>query len=91
MFGRRPANPGREPDKSARHHSARHGRSRMNIELRAKERSQNTRLDIVDCDFHPKLTLDQLKPFLSNQWWSYLQTYGNRSRHGYSRATPIRR
>ncbi len=23
-----------------------------------------------------------MQPFLSNQWWSYLQTYGNRSRHG---------
>ena len=57
----------------------------MNIEVRAKERSQKTRLDIVDCDFHPKLTLEQMKPFLSNQWWSYLQTYGNRSRHGYAK------
>ena len=29
----------------------------MNIEVSARERGQNTRLDIVDCDFHPKLTL----------------------------------
>ena len=43
----------------------------MNIEVRASERAQNTRLDIVDCDFHPKLTLEQMQPFLSNQWWSY--------------------
>ena len=57
----------------------------MNIEVRAKERSQKTTLDIVDCDFHPKLTLEQLRPYLSNQWWSYLQTYGNRSRHGYAK------
>ena len=57
----------------------------MNVEVRAKERSQQTRLDIVDCDFHPKLTIDQLRPYLSNQWWSYLQTYGNRSRHGYAK------
>ena len=47
----------------------------MNIEVRAQERSQKTKLDIVDCDFHPKLTLEQMQPFLSNQWWSYLQTY----------------
>ena len=26
-----------------------------------------------------------MQPFLSNQWWSYLQTYGNRSRHGYAK------
>ena len=26
-----------------------------------------------------------MQPFLSNQWWSYLQTYGNRQRHGYAK------
>jgi uncharacterized protein len=57
----------------------------MNIEVRAKERAQKTKLDIVDCDFHPKLTHEQMKPFLTNQWWSYLQTFGNRSRHGYAK------
>ena len=57
----------------------------MNIEVRARERAQKTKLDIVDCDFHPKLTVEQMRPFLSNQWWNYLQTYGNRSRHGYSK------
>jgi uncharacterized protein len=57
----------------------------MNIEVSARERAQNTRLDIVDCDFHPKLTLEQLQPFLSNQWWNYIQTIGNRSRHGYAK------
>ncbi|MSP44963.1 MAG: amidohydrolase [Xanthobacteraceae bacterium] len=57
----------------------------MNIEVSARERGQNTRLDIVDCDFHPKLTLEQMRPFLTNQWRSYLQTYGNRSRHGYAK------
>lgn len=57
----------------------------MNIEVRARERSSKTRLDIIDCDFHPKITHEQLKPFLSNQWWSYLQTFGNRNRHGYAK------
>ena len=60
----------------------------MNIEVSARERGQNTRLDIVDCDFHPKLTIEQMRPFLSNQWWNYIQTYGNRSRHGYSKGYP---
>jgi len=44
----------------------------MNIEVRARDHGQNTKLDIVDCDFHPKLTIEQMRPFLSNQWWSYL-------------------
>jgi predicted TIM-barrel fold metal-dependent hydrolase len=57
----------------------------MNVEIRARERKTETKLDIVDCDFHPKMTLEQLRPYLSNQWWSYLQTYGNRSRHGYAK------
>jgi predicted TIM-barrel fold metal-dependent hydrolase len=55
----------------------------MNIEVRAPHRSARSKLDIVDCDFHPKLTLAQLRPYLSNQWWNYLETYGNRARHGY--------
>ncbi len=35
----------------------------MNIEVRAC--SQKTKLDIVDCDFHPKLTLEQLQPLVT--------------------------
>jgi len=57
----------------------------MNIEVRARERTQQSTLDIVDCDFHPKLTVEQMRPFLSNRWWDYLQTYGIRSRHGYAK------
>jgi predicted TIM-barrel fold metal-dependent hydrolase len=57
----------------------------MNIEVRARDRAQQTKLDIVDCDFHPKLTVDQMRPFLSNRWWNYLQTYGSRARHGYAK------
>src|ERR1044071_7803996 len=52
----------------------------MNIEVRAKDRAQQSKLSIIDCDFHPRLTHEQMKPFLTNQWWSYLQTYGNRQR-----------
>jgi predicted TIM-barrel fold metal-dependent hydrolase len=54
----------------------------MNIEVRAKDHAQQSKLSIIDCDFHPRLTHEQMKPFLTNQWWSYLQTYGNRQRHG---------
>ncbi|MBM3528796.1 MAG: amidohydrolase [Alphaproteobacteria bacterium] len=52
------------------------------MEVMSKERAQGARLSIVDCDFHPRLTHEQMKPFLTNQWWSYLQTYGSRQRHG---------
>ena len=33
----------------------------MNIEVRAKERTQQTKLSIVDCDFHPRLTHEQIE------------------------------
>ena len=58
----------------------------MNIEVRARDRAQQSKLSIIDCDFHPRLTHEQLKPFISNQWWSYLQTYGHRQRHGQAKS-----
>ena len=33
----------------------------MNIEVRAKDRPQQSKLSIIDCDFHPRLTLEQLQ------------------------------
>src|SRR5215470_15661741 len=60
----------------------------MNIEVRQVDRTQ-TRVGLVDCDVHPKLSLDQMRPFLSNQWWSYLQTYGQRPRHGFVKGYPF--
>ena len=42
-----------------------------------------TRLKIIDGDVHPALrSLDDLKPYLSRQWWECLQSYGTRKRHG---------
>jgi uncharacterized protein len=29
-----------------------------------------------------------LRPYLSNRWWDYLQTYGQRQRHGYVKGFP---
>jgi predicted TIM-barrel fold metal-dependent hydrolase len=52
------------------------------MEVRAKDRKAGSKVSIIDCDFHPRITQEQMKPFLSNQWWSYLQTYGSRQRHG---------
>src|SRR5262249_1640597 len=59
----------------------------MNIDLRQPPRPQTpqakARLEIVDVDIHPKNTLEDFRPYLSNRWWDYLQTYGRRSRHGF--------
>ena len=60
----------------------------MNIEVRNPVRVQQARPGIVDCDIHPKSSLEDLRPFLSNRWWDYLQTYGRRSRHGYVAGYP---
>jgi hypothetical protein len=41
------------------------------------------RLKIIDGDVHPALrSLEDLKPYLSRQWWECLQSYGTRKRHG---------
>ena len=41
----------------------------MNMELKAPLRAQKSKVEIVDCDFHPKITLEQLRPHLSERWW----------------------
>src|SRR2546430_1851766 len=61
----------------------------MNIEVRRPIRAQKTRYGIVDCDIHPKLTYDDMRPHLSNQWWAHLQTYGLRPRHGFAKTYPM--
>src|SRR5690349_19355206 len=61
----------------------------MNMELRAPHRAQKSKIEIVDCDFHPKITLEQLRPHLSDRWWEYLQTYGIRQRHAYAKGYPF--
>jgi hypothetical protein len=61
----------------------------MNMELRAPLRAQKSKVEIVDCDLHPKIGLEQLKPHLSDRWWQYLQTYGIRQRHAYVKGYPF--
>src|SRR5258708_38186619 len=65
----------------------------MNVELRQPVRAQKdqakSRLEIVDCDIHPKNTIEDFRPHLSKRWWDYLQTYGRRSRHGYVSGYPF--
>ena len=60
----------------------------MNIEVRQPVRAQRVKPAVIDCDVHPKATLDALRPYLSNRWQDYLQTYGVRSRHGFAKGYP---
>ena len=60
----------------------------MNIEARQIDRSAKTKLQIIDCDIHPKSSLEDLRPYLSNRWWDYAETYGARSHHGYVKGFP---
>lgn len=60
----------------------------MNIEARQVEHRAKAKLGIIDCDIHPKSSLEDLRPYLSNRWWDYAQTYGARSHHGYVQGFP---
>ncbi len=60
----------------------------MNIEARQIDRSAKTKLQIIDCDIHPKASVEDYRPYLSNRWWDYAQTYGARSHHGYVKGFP---
>jgi predicted TIM-barrel fold metal-dependent hydrolase len=61
----------------------------MNIEAAQTIRPSRTKLSIIDCDIHPKSAIEDLRPYLSNHWWDYLQTYGTRQRHGYVKGYPF--
>src|SRR5438270_549657 len=54
----------------------------MNMEVRQPMRAQKTRYGIVDCDIHPKLLLEDMRPDLANQLLALLRTYGLRTSHG---------
>jgi len=49
---------------------------------------QASRVGLVDCDIHTKSSLEDMRPFLTERWWSYLQRYGSRVHHGYARNFP---
>ena len=41
------------------------------------------RFAVIDSDIHPAVkSLADLRPYLSNQWWDYVSTYGFRRKHG---------
>lgn len=60
----------------------------MNVQHQ-RIRSQGKKLGLVDVDIHPKSSIEDLRPWLSNHWWHYLQTYGSRHRHGYVKGFPF--
>ena len=61
----------------------------MALELRERPVEQTAAAEIIDCDIHPKVrSLEDLRPWLSNRWWDHLQTYGQRSRHGFAKGSP---
>ena len=43
----------------------------------------SNRLCVIDCDVHPKDSIEDMKPYLAKRWIDYLATYGVRSRHGF--------
>jgi predicted TIM-barrel fold metal-dependent hydrolase len=60
----------------------------MNMEVRQPSLAQKTRLKIVDVDIHPKSSVEDLKPYLSNRWWNHIETYGARTRQGFLKGFP---
>src|SRR5438270_7231578 len=61
----------------------------MNIEVRQPILATKTRYGIVYCDIHPKMLIEDYRKHLSNQWCPYLQTYGIRPRHGFTKSYPM--
>lgn len=51
-------------------------------------RASRAKLNLIDVDIHPKSSIEDLRPWLSNRWWDYFQTYGSRHRHGYVKGFP---
>ena len=46
-------------------------------------RAAMRRMAIADCDLHPTPnSMDDLRPYMDPHWWSHLQTFGARRRHG---------
>ena len=61
----------------------------MNINVPAPARDHNTKLGLIDVDIHPRpKSVNDLKPYISQQWWDHLHTFGSRRRHGYVKGHP---
>ena len=61
----------------------------MNVALTRPVAETAAKMLLVDGDIHPKnRSNEELRPYLSNHWWDYLHTYGNRPRHGHAAGFP---
>ena len=53
------------------------------------KRVSHPRLGFIDSDMHPTVrTIGEIKPFLTERWWRYLQSYGPRPKHGFAEGDP---
>ncbi len=52
-------------------------------------RTGDQRLAIIDSDVHPTVaSMSEMRPYLSERWWRYFQTYGARPKHGFGQGDP---
>lgn len=55
----------------------------------AQKRLTPNRMAVIDGDIHPAVkSLADLRPYLSNHWWDYANTYGFRRKHGSATVEP---
>lgn len=60
----------------------------MNVQS-ATTADASARVRVVDCDLHPRTrSVEDLRPYMTAQWWEHFRTYGMRRRHGYVRGHP---
>ena len=53
-------------------------------------RERGSRLPIIDSDGHPTVaTVSEFRPYLSERWWRYWQSYGARPKHGFAQGDPF--
>ncbi|MEZ5837594.1 MAG: amidohydrolase family protein [Geminicoccaceae bacterium] len=53
------------------------------------ETARGKRPAIIDSDVHPTVkSISEIKPFLADRWWRYLQSYGARPRHPFAEGDP---
>jgi predicted TIM-barrel fold metal-dependent hydrolase len=62
----------------------------MNIELKRPvgERTARVKPAVIDCDIHPKASMEAIRPFLAQRWRDHLDSYGVRARHGFAKGYP---
>ena len=59
-------------------------------EAAADRRERGLRLPIIDSDVHPTVAaVSEMRPYLSERWWRYFQSYGARPKHGFAQGDPF--